>query len=99
MKLHSCLSLLVLFLATRAFAAGEHCPSAYLVDRYVPAPGVYQKAAKLVDPAGEQTALFDLSWGGIRRWRGLFGQSSLAYGRDDGLQPERRRVHGVRVSQ
>jgi hypothetical protein len=27
--------------------------------------GVYQKAVKLVDPAGEQTALFDLTWGGI----------------------------------
>lgn len=57
--------LLLLFLPFRLFAAGEHCSSAYLEDWYVPALGTYHKVAKVVDPAGQQVARFDLTWGGI----------------------------------
>jgi hypothetical protein len=48
---------------SRAFAAGEHCTS--VTDLFIPAVGQTHKVAVLNDPAGQQTALFDLSWGGV----------------------------------
>jgi hypothetical protein len=55
------LLLFLMFASVHLFAAGEHCPSIYLAT--IPSTG--HTAAKLVDPAGQQTALFDLTWGGI----------------------------------
>ena len=52
----------LLLTTAAAFGAREHCPQ---TTSFSPVPGVTHQAAYLMDPAGEQVAVFDLSWGGV----------------------------------